>query len=310
MWTYPIGGTSNIGSRAIGESVAAELRDSEQWASLPADELLRLLSRGLSAYGRSGDESRLSLLRPLYRWAAETSDTADRFEMYLSIRHEVETGLLRAAALKPFVLFERETAIVSSATADMLLLGRQAADDEPASPEEIVALVAQGTPENPGAVLGALVSLGDRRVHRLLDGVRWYLSDTVVNTAARCRVGPPNLAAFEFWLSWLEGLAERGLGASAVYGACVCALDLLVEGMNAELVTDVAGDVGHRRGRRQCSSPGEVVRPLPVREIGARFAARLYALEALEPRPKLISRVLPSYGLQPRAAAEEIATLG
>ena len=51
MWTYPIGGTSNIGSRAIGESVAAELRDSEQWASLPADELLRLLSRGLSAYG-------------------------------------------------------------------------------------------------------------------------------------------------------------------------------------------------------------------------------------------------------------------
>ena len=107
MWTYRIGGTSDTSSRAIGESVAAELRDSEQWTSLSADELLRLLRRGLSAYDRSGDESLLSLLRPLYRWAAETSDTADRFEMYLSIRHEVEKGLLHAAVLKPFVLFER-----------------------------------------------------------------------------------------------------------------------------------------------------------------------------------------------------------
>ncbi len=310
MWTYRIGGTSDASSRAIGESVAAELRDGEQWASLPADELLRLLRRGLSAYGRSGDESQLSRFRPLYRWAAEASDTADRFEMYLSIRHDVEKGLLRVAALKPFVLFERETAIVSSATADMLLLGCRAADDEPASPEKIVALIAQGTPANPGAVLGALVSLGDRRVHRLLDSVRWHLSDAVVNTAARCRVGPPNLAAFEFWLSWLEGLAERGLGASAVYGACVSALHLLVEGMNAEFVTDVEGDVRFRHGRCRGSSPGEVVRPLPVTEIGARFAARLYALEALEPRPKLVSRVLPSYGLQPRAAAVEIATFG
>ncbi len=107
MWTYRIGGTSDTSSRAIGESVAAELRDSEQWTSLSADELLRLLRRGLSAYDRSGDESLLSLLRPLYRWAAEMSDTADRFEMYLSIRHEVEKGLLHAAVPKPFVLFER-----------------------------------------------------------------------------------------------------------------------------------------------------------------------------------------------------------
>jgi hypothetical protein len=291
----------------MSESVVAELRDSERWTSLSADELLRLLRRGLSNYDRSGDESLLSLLRPLYRWAAETSDTADRFEMYLSTRHEVENGLLHAAALKPFVLFEPETAIVSSATADMVLLGCQAADDELASPKEIVALVAQGTPANPGAVLGALVSLGDRRVNRLLDGVRWSLWDAVVNTAARCRVGLPSLAAFEFWLYWLEGLAERGLGASAVYGACVSALHLLVEGMNAEFVTDLAGDVGRRHGRCQGSSPGEVIRPLPVTEIGARFADRLYALEAQEPRPKLISRVLPSYGLRPRAAAEEIA---
>jgi hypothetical protein len=310
MWTYRVGGTSDASSRAIGESVAAELRRSEQWASLSPDELLRRLRRGLSAYGRSGDESQLSQLRPLYRWAAETSDTADRFEMYLSIRHDVEKGLLRAAALKPFVLFERETAIVSSATADLLLLGRQAADDGLASPKEMVALVAQGTPANPGAVLGALVSLGDRRVHRLLDSARWSLSDAVVNTAARCRVGLPNLAAFEFWLSWLEGLTERGLGASAVYGACVSALHLMVQGMNAEFVTDVAGDVRLRHGRCRGSSPGEVVRPLPVTEIGARFAARLYSLEAREPRPKLISRVLPSYGLQPRAAPVEIATLG
>jgi hypothetical protein len=310
MWTYRIGGTSDASGRAIGESVAAELRGSEQWASLTADELLRLLRRGLSAYGRAGDESQLSQLRPLYRWAAETSDTADRFEMYLSIRHDVEKGLAGAAALKPFVLFERETAIASSATADLLLLAPQAADHEPGSLEEIVALVPPGTPANPGAVLGALVSLGDRRAHRLLGSVRWYLSDTVVNTAARCRVAPPNLAAFEFWLSWLEGLVERGLGASAVYGACVSALHVLVQGMNAEFVTDVAGDVRLGHGRCRGSSPGEVVRSLPVTEIGARFAARLYALEALEPPPKLISRVLPSYGLQPRAAAVEIATLG
>ena len=285
-------------------SAVSELRDQDLWALLDGEELLQLLHRGLSAYGATNDESLVRLLMPVYMHAMETTDTAARFETYSAIKHEVEQGYVSMNALLPFLLVDQDTTIVSSATVDIAMIGRPATNDGLAWPRTIVSYLQQGMGENRGAVFGGLVSLGDRRVNTLLDEVKWTLTDTEVNAALRCWTGFPTLAAFEFWLNWLEELMGKGQGESAVYGTCASALPLILERTHVEYIADIERNFGYMHAGDNMPSM-HINGWLSVSEVGARFAERLYALEAREQPPKLISYVLTRYGLVPRALVKD-----
>ncbi len=286
------------------DSAVSELRDQDLWALLDGEELLQLLHRGLSAYGATNDESLVRLLMPVYMHVMESTDTAARFETYAAIKHEVEQGYASMNALLPFLLVDQDTTIVSSATVDVAMIGRPAKDDELTWPRTIVSYLQQGMGENRGAVFGGLVSLGDRRVNALLDAVKWTLTDTEVNAALRCWTGFPTLAAFEFWLIWLEELMAKGRGESAVYGACASALPLILERTHVEYVADIERNFGYMHFGAHIPST-RITGWFSVSDVGARFAERLYALEAREQPPKLMSYVLSRYGLVPRASAKD-----
>src|SRR5260370_26047540 len=56
----------------------------------------------------------------------------------------------------------------------------------------------------PGAIFGGLISLGDRRVNPLLNGVEPSVSEAALNIAVLCRTGVATIGAFEFWLDRIE----------------------------------------------------------------------------------------------------------
>ena len=286
------------------ETEVRTLRDPMQWAELGGGPLLRLLYRAMAAHGTIEVAAVIRHLRPVYARAMELTDAADRFELYTAVKRRVETGDAPAHALVPFVLLERDTGIVSIATADLAVIGRFEGGDELQWPRAIASYLQLGMPANRGAVLGGLVTLGDRRVHLELHDVKWALPESELHTAARCGSGLPTMAAFEFWLTWSEELMDRGLGETAVYGVCASALSSLVQGMQAEFFADIERNFGylHRDGE---SAPFGVIEKLSVNEVGARSAERLYALEAVERPPKIMSRVLLHYGLEPQAQAGE-----
>ena len=290
--------------RNFVDTTVLELQDQDLWVLMDGEELLQLLQRGLTAYGATNDESMVRLLMPVYMRVMETSDTAARFEMYSAIKHQMEEGYTSINALLPFLLVDQDTAIVASATVDFAMIGRPTKADGLIWPRTIVSYLQQGMGENRGAVLGGLVSLGDRRINALLDDVKWTFTDTDVNAAVSCWGGLPSLAACAFWLTWLEELMDKGLGESAVYGACVSALSLILERTHVEYVADIERNFGYMHFGNNIPSM-RITGWLSVSDVGTRFAERLYALEAREQPPKLISNILMRYGLESKAPAED-----
>jgi hypothetical protein len=252
----------------------------------------------------SHDKSMAYLLVPVYMRVMGCCDLAARFETYSEVKYDIERGYTSINALLPFILIDLDTSIVSNATADMAMLGPTVCEDELAWPRTIVSYLEQRMGENRGAIFGGLVSLGDRRVNALLDTVKWTFTDTDVITAARCWSGFPTLAAFEFWLSWLEELMAKGMGESALFGACASALPLILDRTHVEYVTDVERNFGYGYLDNRTSAM-RIIDRHSIGEVGVRFAARLYALEAQEQPPKLISHVLDRYGLDSMASEED-----
>jgi hypothetical protein len=109
------------------------------------------------------------------------------------------------------------------------------------------------------------------------------------------------LAAFEFWLSGAEELMEKSLTETSVYAHCTSALALLLRGMQGEFFFDAERHFGYMHFEPD-ADPMVIIERLSVEDVGARFASRLYAIEAEEPSPKVMSHVLLQYGLEPCAA--------
>ena len=286
------------------DNVIAGLRDHDHWLSLAKDELLHLLYHGLCTYGMTNDESVILYLMPLYRRAMEIADGAERMELYVAVKSEAEQFHVSLNALLPFLLVETDDAIVSTATIDIAMIGRPSDDDPLSWPVELVSYIERGSPNNRGAVFAGLVLLGDRRVNVLLNEVKWTLTTEEINMVARRRSGFPWLASFEFWLAWCEELMELRLGESAAFGGCASALALLVRDAQTQPFMDIKRNFGymcHGEG----AMPAELLERIPTKQVGQRFSDRLYALEAREEAPKVMSHVLVQYGLESQAALGE-----
>jgi hypothetical protein len=285
-------------------TVIAELGDRDHWASLDRKDLLLLLYHGVCTYGVTNDESMVLLLMPVYNRGMEILDGTDRMELYKAVKCEVESFPVSLNAFLPFLLVETDGAIVSTATIDTAMIGRPYQDDSVSWPKELVSYIKRGSPANRGAVFGGLLLLGDRRVTALLNEVKWTLTPEEIKTTATRSSGYAYLAAFEFWLSWCEELMGLGLGETGTFGDCASALVLMAKNMQTQAFLDIKRNFGYLHVDEN-AEPAELLGELSVEQVGARYADRLYALEAREQAPKVISHVLLQYGLESRSAMGE-----
>ncbi len=216
-------GTRN-GTLGLIALVVNELRDRESWSRLSAAKLLRFLHHGLWAYSATNDESLMPLVAPVYAHATHITHGAARLEMYSAIKRHVDEGFVSNNVFVPFILFETDSAIVATATLDALTMSTSTLDDPLVGAKVILAHLREGRAQNPGAVFGGSVAVGDRDLNRLLNDYKWKLSDPDVAIAAMCEAGLPNLVAFEFWLDWCEELMGKGLKKTPTYRSCASAL--------------------------------------------------------------------------------------
>lgn len=124
-------------------------------------DLLKLLARGLAAYGIANEGSHTDLIGALYERAIESTEVEKRHELLGTISHLVESGRLSVMALFPFAFIETDSNIVSNAVIDIAMEDYPVQGDPIASTKEIINWLVTAPVENKGAVFGGLVSLGD-----------------------------------------------------------------------------------------------------------------------------------------------------
>lgn len=278
-------------------SLRGEIADHTGVEALDETDLIELMTRGQILYGATDDESLVPDLLHLYRHAMALTTPGMRMDAYQTMADLVETTLVSVNALLPFLLIETDQGIVSTAAIDTAMYGCPERGDLLSWPRHLARQVVRREPANVGAVFGGLVSLGDRRINPVLEDVRDSLTLDDVGTATQCVTGFSSLAAFEFWLEWLETLP--GNPEDALWGYLAGALYRLARPAVVPELIENHRNFGYIWEDEV--APGWWGPQLTPKEVGERYAPRLYELEEREASPKVMSTVLIAYGLEPKA---------
>ncbi|MEK0082977.1 hypothetical protein [Benzoatithermus flavus] len=245
-------------------------------------------------YGITCDEAFIPTLSGFYSRCIE-------HDLPASLRHEIERyvvsfvehGAVSPNAFLPFMVEDPDGGVAATATIDMVSLFPVPDDDPMRVVRQVVGMIRSGVVRNPGALFGALLHLGDRRVTALLRPVRDILAKPAIDVAVRCTTGFISAATIEFYLDWLEerpGDLDDELFGSIASGLALdrrnARSDLVKTGSHPFPVTAVTPEEYKRLGAM-----------VPLDVYTARIAPRLYALYAKEPPPKVMEGVLRIWGL-------------
>ena len=162
---------------------------------------------------------------------------------------------------------------------------------------------------NKGAILGGLITLGDRRINELLRDVKWLVSDNEIDDAVKSISGMPTLAAFEFWLEWAEELSNAGLDETGLFGQVTSGLAFLVKHMQIDNFSDISRNFGYLYQENGDSQSMEIHGQHSKSDVANLYSNRLYALESAESPPKIMSNVIRHLGLEPKAPLSERFTM-
>jgi hypothetical protein len=234
------------------------------------------------------------------------ADEEQRWELYCHTKGFVEnTSFVAVGALLPFICQDNARRIVATAVIDYVSLGPISNNDQMTNVKEIISLIADEYLQNPGAVFGALLNLGDRRVCRLLLPLRDKLARKAVNEVAKAGTGVMSAAAVEFYIDWLEAIRTSN---DDLYGAVASGLALHRRHNRADVV--LTGERPFPYSPE--TTPAQFVartQPIPLAEYTERIAPRLYGLERAEPPPRIMPHILKEWGLQPSTDPSEAAPL-
>jgi hypothetical protein len=146
-------------------------------------------------------------------------------------------------------------------------------------------------------------------VNELMREVKWLISDDEIGTAVKCISGMPTIAAIEFWLEWVEELVAGGLDDTGLFGQVASGLAFLVRHAQLDSFADVTRNFGYLYLGGDDAQSMEIHGQYPKSAVADQYADRLYAIEAAESPPKLMSDVIRHLGLGPRAPLEERHTI-
>lgn len=256
----------------------------------------------IARYGIFNDSAMVGPLGRLYRNMVLNLPYDRRLRLLSNIRYLVEyVRSVSVNALLPFIVEEHEQHIVGTAVLDFVLAGTLRHGDPMTRPKEVILLIESGVVENTGAAFGGLLHLGDRRVCDLLRPLRDRLTSAEARVVVTSTSGFVHSTVVEFEIEWLESMN----GDVDDHRFDIVASGLAQQKLKNEL------DVVFTGGIRSLPSPSpglpghpEVSGPIPVDEYARRIAPRLHALESVEPPPRMMSYVLETWNLAPRAALD------
>lgn len=238
----------------------------------------------------------LSNLKSVYDRFLKRTPIDDRKRIYAAVVELVGfLGGATAVAFNPFMLLDTDLGIVSTATIDYASLGELIDGDPMTRPRDIVNMITNGTPRNPAAVVGGLLSLGDPRVCALVAPIRHHLQESEIETVSKVYTGITYKCVVDFYLDWLQDLRSD----EGIFGHVAAGLYRLGNSRIAPSIVD-----GLRPFPFNDSAAQSSVRAIEPSHFAESISPRLYALEANERAPKVIPHVIMAFGLTPKSSPE------
>jgi hypothetical protein len=283
------------------------VQEEARWPTDIEQGLPILLRDAIISYGITCDGQIISSLGRLYDHCMAKLSEEVRMQVFRAVQAALMEGYTTTNALFPMIFNDTSAGIVASAALDYAVLHPAPPNDPFHGARLVASWIREGNPANRAAVFAGLVNLGDRRLSETLDELRACLSVEQAMQVARTPTGYPTLGAFEFWLRWADDALDAGLGATNLFAAIASGLVHLLRAAQVPTFADVERAFGYKP---QDGEPGlRILEQIPLSEVAKRFGPRMYALEAAEPAPKIMSAVLGYYGLEPRAAVAERGTV-
>lgn len=257
-------------------------------------------------YGIYNKQEMIPRIQGLYAQAIGIFGEDARTFIFNHVKGFVEnTDFVTVSAFLPFICIEKSRSIVSTAIIDYVSLGLLTDNDPMQFVKAVVGMMENGAIQNYGAAFGALLNLGDPRVCKLLLKLRHGLGQEEVDEVVKCSTGILHGATVEFYLDWLEGF--EGDDGDGLFGSVASGLALHVRNRQTEQVTT---------GIRPFPTKGvtgdewrELAKFVPLADYVQKIAPRLFALERMEPPPRVMPIVIEAWGLIPKSDPSQIAEL-
>jgi hypothetical protein len=289
------------------DQVPRQIADRAAWPPPRSPELEELLVKGVLVYGLLSDATHIQKLAAFYQYCIEHLEFDIRAGIYRYLYKTVEDGKTSTNTLMPFLFVETEPTLVAEAVIDFCTIAKAHPDDALSRCRDVCRWISEDRAANRAGMFGGLVCLGDARVMKLLDELKWTLTEDEVGVVARSASTTPTIACVEFWLSWIEEIVYRRPERASLLGHVASGLAILERRRGIKVYPAVERNFGHAAPIEGCAAKFglRVLEELTPREVAARYAERMYALEAAEPAPKLMSMVLVCFGLEPKAPVSE-----
>jgi hypothetical protein len=217
-------------------------------------------------------------------------------------RSYFSTCLPTKADLVPILFVEDHPTLLPRAALDYACTKELRQGDPLTGPKTVLDLfrLRRGDPTRAGLFAGLLL-LGDLRVTRLLWDARDELEVGELHRVSYTRSGSLHAAFISFWLDFLEEL--DGDEAESRFGAAASALHRAPSETPDRKVIDIRRDFPLQNSAR----PIELVQEWTLDEYAAIITPRLRAIEAREPEPKVMPKVLQAWGIPPVRKAKTLA---
>jgi hypothetical protein len=259
-------------------------------------------------YGIYNERTALRALMQFYKEVFLQESVDRRHEIYKHVATIVpEIGGSVAGAITPFMLLDIDMGIVSTATIDYTSLGTLLNDDPMTRPKDAIDMITKQIPDNPAAVVGGLLSLGDPRVCDLLTPLRQTLDVDQIVTVTKCFSGVTAKCCVEFYLDWLEETVDRrDYEGVEIFENVAAGLYRLADSRSLPFIID-----GLRPFPvpQQADSAWPGVKFIEPDQYAKSISARLFALEQREGVRRVLPHVMRAFGIVPKSKPDEIALM-
>lgn len=255
-------------------------------------------------YGIYSDNEKFDFIVSFYRDEFIDFPETERRSIYEFTKNAVQNiGGDAIGAFTIFMVVERSKRIVSTATIDYVSMGSVIDDDPMSRPRDALELVKNKIPENPAAVIGGLLALGDPRVCELLRPLRSHLSDKDIAIIGKCHSGFVARCTVTFYIEWLEALVVGSDEETETqFGLVAAALYNLFRGNQFPFIAD-----GLRPFPAPVDGKWQTLQMEDPTDFAISISQRLLRIEERESLPRIMPAVIRAFGLKPVSSTEQTA---
>ena len=271
----------------------------DRFGTLNDFDLERLTFAAICLYGATEDPAVAAQVAPIFALYHSRAPIACRKAMYQALLDRANAGDVSYAVIELFLFVEDDPMLLPRAALDYACTKELRQGDPLTGAKTVLNLfrLRRGDPTRAGLFAGLLL-LGDGRVTRLMWDARDELEVGEVHRVSYIRSGSLHAASISFWLDFLEEL--DGDEADSRFGAAASALHRAPTETPDRKVIDLHRDFPLQYSAR----PIELLQEWALEEYAAIIAPRLRAIEAREPEPKVMPKVLEAWRIPPVAESK------